>query len=175
MRDEYMSGGYTVYDSEGFNQLMAEELAAMIPTLFGGNVSIRSASSQDSLRARVIRLAHQNPALRKDLLPLITEKTAGTSGIWTEVLQMLVPRGWKLTNGDQWSVTTEREINGKKYVLIITLEGMNNLGVEIIHKSEGTDRYGDPITSDHFVSGLSGYSIGKLQKEVSNFVKGVVK
>jgi hypothetical protein len=73
MRDEYMKGGYTVYDSEGYNELMAAELEAMIPTLFGGNVSIRSASSGDSLRNKVIRLAHSNPELRKDLLPLLKE------------------------------------------------------------------------------------------------------
>lgn len=173
MRDEYMSGGYTVYDSEGYNELMAAELEAMIPTLFGGNVSIRSASSEDSLRNKIIRLAHQNPKLRDHLLPLVAEKTAGISGIWTEVLTMLVPRGWRLINGDQWSVTTEREVNGKKYVLVITLEGMNQLGLEIIH--EGRDQWGDTITSDHEVSSLSGYSLGKLQREVSDFAKGAVR
>ena len=125
-----------------------------------------------SLRKEIIRLAHSKPELRDQLLPLVTDKTAGISGIWTEVLQMLIPRGWRLINGDQWSVTTERNVKGKNYVLVITLEGMNNLDMEIIHEEE--DGYGGFVTSNHEVSSLSGYSLGKLQREVSDFAKGVV-
>lgn len=37
------------------------------------------------LRNKIIRLAHKNPELRKDLLPLLTEKVADKTAEWEEM------------------------------------------------------------------------------------------
>ena len=76
-----------------------------------------------SLRKEIIRLAHSNPELRKDLLPLVTEKTAGQKGLWFDILTMLLPRGWKLSGGDLFSVNSVEKIKGKEYVLVLTIMG----------------------------------------------------
>jgi len=46
----------------------------------------------ESLRSRTIRLAHENPEMRKDLLPLLS-KTAGRNGFATI---QFIPSGFKL-------------------------------------------------------------------------------
>lgn len=64
MRDAFMSGNFTVNQPQTLGQNPAFQA---VFDQFGRT------ASQDSLRAKVIRLAHQNPELRKDLLPLLKE------------------------------------------------------------------------------------------------------
>ena len=125
-----------------------------------------------SLRKEIIRLAHCKPELRKHLLPLITtDKTAGQKGLWTEILAMLLPRGWKLGGGDLYSITSVEKVKGKEYVLVLRIMG-DMLDMEIIHDEK--DKYGGYVTSNHEIEDISRHSLRNLQKEVSDFVKDVI-
>ena len=125
-----------------------------------------------SLRKEIIRLAHSNPELREHLLPLVTtDKTAGQKGLWTEILTMLLPRGWKLGGGDLYSVNSVEKIKGKEYVLVLRIMG-EMLDMEIIH--DEYDKHGGYVTSNHEIEDISKHSLRNLQKEVSDFVKGVI-
>ena len=125
-----------------------------------------------SLRKEIIRLAHEKPELRGHLLPLVTEKTAGQKGLWSDILTMLLPQGWKLGGGDLFSVNSVKKIKGKEYVLVLRIEGNDMLDMEIIHEEE--DEYDGFVTSNYDVRNMFKYSLSDLRKEVSDFVKGVV-
>ena len=49
-----------------------------------------------SLRNKVIKLAHEKPELRKHLLPLITDKTAGKGNIYTDIIAQSIPRSFNV-------------------------------------------------------------------------------
>lgn len=66
----------------------------------------------DSLRSKVIRLAHQNPALRPHLLPLL--KTAGMDG-------KMVGNGWRLKWNDYQFELEELPAKGKMKLRVSTL------------------------------------------------------
>jgi len=51
-----------------------------------------------SLRKEIIRLAHQKPELRKHLLPLIADKTAGSGNMYTDIIVQSIPRSFKVNN-----------------------------------------------------------------------------
>ena len=85
---------------------------------------------------------------------------------------MLLPRGWKLGGGDLFSVNSVEKIKGKEYVLVLRIESNDMLDMEIIHEEE--DEYGGSVTSNYDVPNMFKYSLRQLQKEVSDFVKGVV-
>jgi len=61
----FQSQNFTVYAAD-------PTLGEMFADVFD-HFRTASVNSEDSLRAKVIRLAHQNPELRKDLLPLLKE------------------------------------------------------------------------------------------------------
>ena len=63
MKNAFQNGNFMVYDP-------AATLGDQFPAVFE---QFGRMASQGSLRAKVIRLAHQNPTLRKDLLPLLKE------------------------------------------------------------------------------------------------------
>lgn len=126
-----------------------------------------------SLRKEIIRLAHSNPELREHLLPLVTtDKTAGQTGLWTDIFAMLLPRGWKLGGGDLYSVNSVRKVKGKEYVLILRLEDGHMLDMEVIHDEK--DEWGGNVTDYHSIEHISKHSLQYLQKQVSGFVKDVV-
>ena len=67
---------HKVYDREGYGTKATEWLIDQVESR--GN-SVRVASSDDVLRAKVIRLAHSRPELREHILPLVG-KAAGGAG-----------------------------------------------------------------------------------------------
>lgn len=72
MRDTFLSGNFTVNQPQTLGQNPAFQA---IFDQFGRTASQESSkgNSENTLRAKVIRLAHQNPELRKDLLPLLKQ------------------------------------------------------------------------------------------------------
>ena len=93
MRSTFMNGNFEVNQPQTLGQNPAFQA---IFDQFGRT------ASQESLRAKVIRLAHQNPELREHLLPLITEKTART-----DVLKHIQ------SSMDAWLNIAKKKYNGE--------------------------------------------------------------
>ena len=79
--------------------------------------------SDKALRSKIIRLAHQKPELRKDLLPLVTKSSASFNSKLTQE-----PRGKYKRNPQGW------EMSDEKMDLDLMLKIISSGGFEIIKK-----------------------------------------
>lgn len=92
-------------------------------------------NKNDKLRSQVIRLAHANPKLRKDLLPLVTTKTASS---YNEVMKVLIQILKREDDYGEGITDTSNQSKGK-----IELEwyGGYQRGWEVFDREDEPDDY----------------------------------